>query len=54
MVELVSSMILGVAPHSGTFDINNAPKFLLSDDWNMTINKENSSNFMADFAEFQY
>ena len=46
----ISSMILGVAPQSGTFDINTVPKFLLSGDWNMTINKENSSNFMTNFT----
>jgi hypothetical protein len=43
-------MILGVAPKSGTFDIKSVPKFLLSGDWNMTINKENSSNFMTNFT----
>ena len=46
----ISSMILGVTPQSGTFDINIVPKFLLSGDWSMAINKENSSNFMANFT----
>jgi hypothetical protein len=45
----ISSMILGVS-QSGTFDINTVPKFLLSGDWNMTVNKENSTNFMANFT----
>jgi hypothetical protein len=47
----ISSIILGVTPQSGTFDINTVPKFLLSGDWNMTVKKEeNSANFMANFT----
>ena len=47
-------MILGVAPQSGTFDINTVPKFLLSGDWNMTINKEIHLILWQILLQFQY
>src|SRR5215211_5548634 len=45
----ISSIVLDL-PQWGTFDVKNISKFLLSDDWHISISNENPINFIANFS----
>jgi hypothetical protein len=45
----ISSLVLGLPPNTKTVDMTNVQKFILSGDWNMSVNKGNLTSFAANF-----
>ena len=45
----ISSLVLGMPPNSKTVDMSTVQKFILSGDWNMSVNKGNLTGFEANY-----
>ena len=45
----ISSLVLGMPPNSKTVDMSTVQKFILSGDWNMSVNKGNLTSFAANY-----
>ena len=45
----ISSVVLGMPPNTKTVDMSTVQKFILSGDWNMTVDKGNLTSFVANF-----
>jgi hypothetical protein len=45
----ISSLVLGMPPNTKTIDITTVPKFILSGDWDMNVDKGKLADFTADF-----
>ncbi len=45
----ISSLVLGMSPNTKTVDMSTVQKFILSGDWNMSINKGNLTSFEANY-----
>jgi len=45
----ISSLVLGMPPNTKTLDMSTVQKFILSGDWNMTVDKGNLTSFAANF-----
>ena len=41
----ISSLVLGMPPNTKTVDMGTVQKFILSGDWNMSVNKGNLTSF---------
>jgi len=45
----ISSLVLGMPPNTKTVDMSTVQKFILSGDWNMSVNKGNLTGFEANY-----
>ena len=45
----ISSLVLGMPPNTKTVDMSTVQKFILSGDWNMSVNKGNLTSFTANY-----
>jgi hypothetical protein len=45
----ISSLVLGMPPNTKTVDMMTVPKFILSGDWSMNVDKGNLTDFKANF-----
>jgi hypothetical protein len=45
----IGSLVLGMPPNTKTVDMTPVPKFILSGDWNMNVDKGKLADFTADF-----
>ena len=45
----ISSLVLGMSPKSKTVDMTTVQKFILSGDWNMSVDKGKLASFAANF-----
>ena len=45
----ISSLVLGMPPNTKTVDMSTVQKFILSGNWNMSVNKGNLTSFAANF-----
>ncbi|MDP9287162.1 MAG: hypothetical protein M3P08_03070 [Thermoproteota archaeon] len=45
----ISSLVLGMPPNTKTVDMGTVQKFILSGDWNMSVNKGNLTSFTANY-----
>jgi hypothetical protein len=45
----ISSLVLGMSPKSKTVDMSTVQKFILSGDWNMSVDKGKLASFAANF-----
>ena len=45
----IGSLVLGMPPNTKVIDMTTVPKFILSGDWNMNVDKGNLADFRADF-----
>jgi hypothetical protein len=45
----ISSLVLGMPPNTKTIDITTVPKFILSGNWKMNVDKGKLADFTADF-----
>src|SRR5215216_1836528 len=45
----IGSLVLGMPPNTKTVDMTTVPKFILSDDWQMSVNQGKLVDFRANF-----
>jgi hypothetical protein len=45
----ISSLVLGMSPKTKTVDMSTVQKFILSGDWNMSVDKGKLASFVANF-----
>jgi len=45
----ISSLVLAMPPNTKTVDMSTVQKFILSGDWNMSVNKGNLTSFTANY-----